>query len=685
MQICSALSRGAALALAVATYACGARLTAFETAVHAGQSVVADRVLLRLSARSTAAPQTLGAWRDRLGLPLGARLELSGYALWQRRMQGLRRPSSDESVRIDGHLVLELGGTWSVDAALKHLQERPEVEYAEPDGVARVGAVPSDPLYFRQWHHARIGTPAVWSRTQGASNVVVAVVDTGISDDHPDLAGRLLPGYNFVEQTDDTFDDAGHGTGVAVVLAASANNGTGSAGMDWNCRLLPVRVLGTGIGRYSDMADGVAYAAAQGAKVINLSAGGDTDNETLRRAVQGAVAAGAIFVTITHNDGVGTITFPGRMPESITVGASDRADRRATYSNWGPRVDLLAPGEDVWGDGPGGGTSVSAPLVSGAAALLVSLRPELRQEDVRTLLRQGAADQLGEATDTVGFDVYHGWGRLDVARSVELALAGSNAGASRLANVSTRGRVGAGEDVLIGGLVVRGVAPKRFLLRALGPSLTSFQVAGALADPQLELFDAAGRRIATNRDWTESQEAEIRALGLTPADARESALVVQLPPGAYTAVVRGTDGTTGVALVEAYELGAGDEPRFVNLSTRGRVGEGDEVMIAGLVVAGTGPRRVVVRGLGPSLAAAGVAAPLARPQLELMQGQRRLFTRAAWAEGTDAAEIGASGLAPQRAEESALVLRLSPGAYTVILRAASGAGGIGLVEIYDLE
>ncbi|MBS0660340.1 MAG: S8 family serine peptidase [Verrucomicrobia bacterium] len=658
---------------------------AFETVVVDGQTVAADRVLLRLrpSARPAA---TLGALRSQLGLPEGARIEPNGFERWRQRQLGAARPGPEAAVPTGGHLVVELAGKLEVAGALARLRAQPEVEYAEADGVARVGALPSDPEFFRQWHHPRIGTPTVWERTRGASNLVVAVVDTGLDAGHPDLVGRVLPGYNFVEQSENTADDAGHGTAVSVVLAANGDEGVGTAGMDWNCRLLPVRVLGTGIGRYSDMADGISYAAAQGARVINLSAGGDNENETLRRAIQQAVAGGAIFVTITHNDGRGVITFPGRMPECITVGSSTRDDRRATFSNWGPRVDLLAPGEEVWGDGPGGGTSISAPLVSGAAALLLSLRPNLGQEQVRALLRAGAADQRGEDTDTPGFDEFHGWGRLDIARSVALARSAEDAPAfpNRLANVSTRGRVGAGEAVLIGGLVVRGSAPKRFLLRALGPSLAEFGVTEPLSDPEIELFDAAGQRVASNQDWADSQGVEISASGFAPRAARDAALLVQLTAGAYTAVVRGAQGATGVALFEAYELNAAEEPRFVNLSTRGRVGAGQDVMIVGFVLHGLGPRRVLLRGLGPSLAGAGVQGALAATELELFQDGRARFQRTRWIDGHEAAAIQASGFAPTRPEESALLLELAPGAYTAVLRSPTGAGGVGLVEVYEL-
>lgn len=661
---------------------------AFETVVVEGRRVVADRVLLKLQPQLQANGTSARVLAAQLALPEGATLELDGFARWQRRSRGLARPTLDEPLDLRRFLIVQLNGKMDVASALAHLRAQPGVAVAEPDGVARVGAIPNDPTYPQQWHHGRIGSPAAWDLTRGATNIIVAVVDSGIDPDSRDFFGRILPGYNFLADNDETADDSGHGTGVSTILAANGDDGRGTAGVDWNCRILPVRVIGASqLGRYSDMAAGVSYAVESGAKVINFSSGGDNDSVVLGDAVRQAVAAGVIFVTITHNDGGGVITFPGRMPESITVGSSDRNDRRALFSNYGPRVDLLAPGQDIWGTAPGSGTSYSAPIVSGAVALLLSLRPTLRQEEVRALLHAGAADQLGEASDTPGFDNFHGWGRLDLARTLQLARAqvGSPPPAPRLANVSTRGRVGLGADVLIGGLVVRGAAPKRFLFRAMGPSLTAFNVSGALADPSVEVFDAGGRPVAFNENWQDAQAAEINATGFAPSEPREAAVIVTLSPGAYTAVVRGSGGTSGVGLVEAYELNAGDEPRFINLSTRGRVGAGDDVMIAGLVITGTGPRRLLLRGLGPSLTAAGVPGALQAPMLEIVQDGHGICSNSRWGLNPDGAAISATGLAPTRAEESALLVTLAPGSYTTILRSANGGAGVGLVEIYDLE
>lgn len=658
---------------------------ALETELHEGGRVVSDRVLVQL--RPQNGPRAAAHWQRLLRLPDGVVLERDGFAQW-------RADAADSTLDPGRFFVVQLRGKLSLAEALAHLRAQPEVAVAEPDGVARTGSFrPNDPDYSREWHHERLGTPEAWAFTRGATNLVVAVVDTGIAPT-AEFGERLLPGRNFVHNNADTSDLDGHGTMCAGIIGCTGQNGRLGAGFDWNCRLLPVKVITGSLGSYAAMAAGIDYAVAQGARVINLSAGGDNDSAILGDAVRRAVAAGVIFVTITHNDSRNIITFPGRMPESITVGASTRNDFRAPYSNWGPRVDLLAPGEDVYSINtsgnaqPGGATSAAAPQVSGAAALLLSLRPTLRQEDVRTILRAAAADDLGEPNDTPGFDEFHGAGRLDVAEAVAIARAqvGLPPPAPRLVNVSTRAPVGRGDEVLIGGLVVRGSGPKRFLFRALGPSLAARGVANALADPSLEIFDAGGRSLGGNDQWQSAQAGEITASGFAPTDPREAAAIVTLPPGAYTAVVRGVGETTGVGLVEAYELAADEEPRFINLSTRGRVSSGDDVMIAGLVLTGTAPRRVLLRCLGPSLRPAGVGNAIDRATLEIVEGSRVFRTNAGWTAASDRAEIEATGLAPADTAECALIATLAPGAYTAIVRPAAGsAGGVALVEVYDLE
>ncbi len=255
---------------------------------------------------------------------------------------------------------------------------------------------------------------------------------------------------------------------------------------------------------------------------------------------------------------------------------------------------------------------------------------------------------------------------------------------SHLANISTRMKVGVGDDSLIGGFIVSGSEAKRVILRATGPSMSA-TVIGALADPTLELYNGTGQLIASNDDWQSgAQASEIVATGVPPSHAKEPALIATLPPGSYSAVVRGANGSQGVALVEGYELDT-TASRLINLSTRGRIGVADEVLIGGLIVRGAAGKKVIVRAIGPSLAGS-VAGVLANPSLEIRDGSGNLLAgNDDWASGGQRAAIVASTVAPTDPLESAIITTLAPGNYTAVVRGVDNGTGVGLVEIYDLE
>jgi Matrixin len=259
---------------------------------------------------------------------------------------------------------------------------------------------------------------------------------------------------------------------------------------------------------------------------------------------------------------------------------------------------------------------------------------------------------------------------------------------SHLANISTRMKVGIGENVLIGGFIVEGTQSKKVIVRAIGPSLTAGGVANALADPVLELHDSGGGIIASNNDWLSSPQAgEIAASGLAPSDPRESAIIVTLSPGSYTAVMSGYQNGQGIGLVEAYELDA-SQTRLVNISTRGQVGLSDDAMIGGLIVQGSAAKRAIVRALGPSLATGPnpILSALADPVLELRDSSGALMaSNDNWINSPQYAEIIASMLPPPDTMESAVIATCGPGNYTAIVRGANNTSGIGLVEVYDLD
>lgn len=285
---------------------------------------------------------------------------------------------------------------------------------------------------------------------------------------------------------------------------------------------------------------------------------------------------------------------------------------------------------------------------------------------------------------------------ITIAPSVAVSSGPSGAvTASRLANVSSRMRVVSGDSSrsLIAGFVVAGAAPKRVLLRAIGPALTGFGVQGALADPRLQLYASSGALVTDNDNWsgaeTSSAATAVGAFSLSDG-ARDSAAVVTLQPGAYTLVVM-PNGGDGVALAEVYDADPAattDSSGIINLSSRGQVDGEDNTLVAGFAVKGTAPRRVLIRGIGPALGSFGVAGALSDPTLKIYQngqlvGQNDDWTSAGAEVTTAATASGAFALAPG-SKDSAIVLTLAPGAYSAVVSGAGNSSGAGLVEVYEL-
>jgi hypothetical protein len=256
---------------------------------------------------------------------------------------------------------------------------------------------------------------------------------------------------------------------------------------------------------------------------------------------------------------------------------------------------------------------------------------------------------------------------------------------SQLLNISTRMRVQTGDNVLIGGFIITGTDPKRVIIRGIGPSLSSF-FGGVLADPTLELFQG-NALVAMNDNWKTDQRTEIEATGIPPTNDFESAIVRTLAPGNYTAILRGNGNTTGIAVVEAYNLDQAANSRLVNISTRGFIETGDNVMIGGLIIGppnGTSAT-AVVRAIGPTLGAFGIQGALQDPTLDLVDSNGVVIrSNNDWRE-SQANEIIATGLQPTNDRESALVETLVPGNYTAIVRGFGETTGVALVEAYHLQ
>ncbi|MGC2627829.1 MAG: NF038122 family metalloprotease, partial [Candidatus Udaeobacter sp.] len=268
-----------------------------------------------------------------------------------------------------------------------------------------------------------------------------------------------------------------------------------------------------------------------------------------------------------------------------------------------------------------------------------------------------------------------------------------------LGNISTRSFVQTGEHVMIGGFIVQGSGTKRVIIRAIGPELTQFGIPDALANPILELHNGSGTLLATNDDWqttilggiiTSNQVSDIQNSGHAPTAGSESAIIADLQPGNYTAVVRGVNNTAGVALVEVYDLNPGTGSILGNISTRSFVQTDEHVMIGGFIVQGSGSKRVIIRAIGPELTQFGIPDALANPILELHNGSGALLaTNDDWQTtilggiitSNQVSDIQNSGHAPTAASESAIIADLQPGNYTAVVRGVNNTAGVALVEV----
>lgn len=305
------------------------------------------------------------------------------------------------------------------------LSRNPNFEFAEPDYVASIVLTPNDTYYAGyQWNLPKVNAPAAWDTTTGSPSVTIAVVDSGVQANHPDLAGRVLAGYDFVNNDSDASDDNGHGTGVSGVAAAQGNDGIGVAGAAWNVAILPVKTMNSsGSGSYSAIANGITYAADRGAKIINLSLSGSSSSSTLKSAVSYAWNKGALIIAAAGNNGSSATVYPAAYPNVIAVSATTSSDTLASFSSYGSFVDLSAPGQDItmpWinsGYVTTSGTSFSSPLTAGVAALALSRNPALSNAQLAALLTANT-DDLGAP----GYDIYFGSGRLNAAKVVAAAV-----------------------------------------------------------------------------------------------------------------------------------------------------------------------------------------------------------------------------------------------------------------------
>lgn len=323
-------------------------------------------------------------------------------------------------------LKLQLG----IDArvASQLISRLPEVEIAEPNYLFHVAAtVPNDPRYIPDQENLRqVNADDAWDGEKGTDALTLAVIDTGVDYNHLDLAGRCVPGYDFVNDDSDPMDDNNHGTAVASIAAAATNNGYWMAGTCWYGKIMPLKALdSSGTGEMYDVIQAIHYAADQGAKIINMSFTNPTPSSQLQQAIDYAYSRGCLMVAAVGNEGSSQVNYPAGCDHVIGAGSvgtyPPNRDVRSSFSNYNWTVDLVAPGENVpslrkyppyYGTNMTG-TSLSAPHVAGAALLLWSHYPTLGSEEVEFYLERGAQD-LGAP----GRDDYYGYGRLDIFRAI---------------------------------------------------------------------------------------------------------------------------------------------------------------------------------------------------------------------------------------------------------------------------
>ncbi|MBX7133526.1 MAG: S8 family peptidase [Fimbriimonadaceae bacterium] len=346
-------------------------------------------------------------------------------------LAGARLQSENSSLGVGR---VELPPNVSVEQAIAFYRRQPGVEFVEPNFVARSLAVPNDPMMGQQYGLTKMNCAAAWDLTTGDPGVVIAIVDTGIQLNHPDLAAKIVPGYDFVNNDTSADDDQGHGTHCAGISAAITNNGVGIAGVGYNCKLMPVKVLdASGSGSYSDVADGITWAVDNGAKVVSLSLGGPSVSAALETAVNYAWSHGVVVVAAAGNDNVSDPMYPGWYANAIAVGSTDQNDQKSSFSNYGNWVDVAAPGTAIYSTYPGSsyqtmsGTSMATPGVAGLAGLLWS---RMGSSGTNALVRS----KIESTCDPVGSWVVNG--RVNAGTAVANAGGGGPAGLSGLSLAS---------------------------------------------------------------------------------------------------------------------------------------------------------------------------------------------------------------------------------------------------------
>lgn len=543
---------------------------------------------------------------------------------------------------------------------------------------------------------------------------------------------------------DDEILGGGHGSHTMGTIAGD-DGAANQTGMAPEARWMACRNMSNGVGAIPTYLecmeffiaptkiDGTLPDTTKAPHVINNSwgclEGCPPDPNPLRDSLKASRAAGIVYVASAGNDGpeCNTIFHPlARYPEAFTVGSTTHTtDVASGFSSRGPtaidpenldeplylKPDISAPGSGTMAGahirsalrgsdteyGSLQGTSMAGPHVAGLVALVISANPALagNVDRIEKIIQDSAVKKTtteacgGDTTTQVPNNTF-GWGRIDALAAVTMAAADpASLNPAQLINIATRARVQTGDNVLFGGFIVTGTDPKQVLLRAMGPSIkvSGVPVPGRMEDPTLELRNSSGALVTSNNDWKDSPErAQIEETGIPPTEDKESAIVRTLAPGAYTAILRGNGNSTGIAVVEVYDLGLSVTSILANISSRSFVETGDNAMFGGFISGNQpGSTDILVRAIGPSLQGR-VPNALADPILELHDSNGGLIaTNDNWRDAPERTQIQDTGIPPSHDSESAILRLLAPGQYTAIVRGADNGTGVGVVEIYNIR
>ena len=619
-----------------------------------------------------------------------------------------------------------------------------EVRWIEPPAVAKTTNAPSAPT-TTEWGVNNVNAPSVWAMGFTGAGIVIGDQDTGTRWTHAALKPKYRGwngttvdhNYNWHDaihtgggicgpDTQAPCDDSGHGTHTAGITVGDDGSGN-QIGVAPGAKWIGCRNMDQGAGtpaRYTECFQFmIAPTDLAGNNpdptlrphVLNNSWGcpaseGCTTRAELETIVNNTQASGIFVVVSAGNGGPNCSTVsdpPAIYDASFSVGAYDINNQLASFSSRGPSTfyspDLLkpnisAPGVGVRSSYNSGdadyvslnGTSMAGPHVAGAVALLWSARPQLIRDiaATKTVLQNSANPNVNVSPENCGGtsstqipNNIFGYGRVDALAAVNAVPTPPTV----LGNVSSRLVVQTGDNALIGGFIVTGTQDKQIVVRALGPSLS---LPNKLADPTLELRNSAGNLIQTNDNWASSPNRQaIQNTGLAPTNDLESAIIATLPANgnAYTAIARGVNDTTGTGVVEIYDIDRTVDSKLANISTRGLVQTGDNILIAGTIVVGQASQPVIVRALGPSLSLPG---KLENPTLELRDQNGGLVdANDNWVDSANKQAIINAGLAPTNDLESAILATLpaNNSIYTAIVRGVSDTTGIAVVEVYALD